>query len=484
MNKFIYQSSAELLQQLKSGQISSEQLAEIFYQRIEKYNPQIQAIVVDNKARALEQAKKRDRDLREGKEPGVLHGLPVTVKESFNVAGLPTTVNFKPLQSFVARTDSIYVERLQEAGAIILGKTNIPTLLGDNQSFGPLYPTANNPWDLNRTPGGSSGGSAAALAAGLSNLEIGSDIAGSIRNPANFCGIFGLKPTENVYAQSGHIPPMPGAKAGFANMACYGPMARSAEDIELAWSVLGAPDWKYRSQLPVQGKLQKKEKLSDYKIAWFDQLDPLRCSKTTVKVMKNVIEQLQAAKVQTSRISIDSKLMDEIFAIWGYFFGILSGQDAKWLTRQYLKRLYGKNDKGSQIKVSKYILKGLGVKFLDFTKFLRRRQELIAEFYQYFENFDLILCPVTSGPAFLHNHQRKAIEYEGESYHYFDYCFGYSILFNTLGNPAMSFPAGQDENGLPIGLQIAGPHHSESALIAVIKEIEKLGFAFKAPSGY
>src|SRR5688572_9499896 len=215
-----FASACELAAMIRNGQISAYQLTELYLARIQQHNPALNAIAIGNDADALRTARERDDDLRKNSVRGPLHGVPVTVKESFNLTGLKTTVNFPQLKDNVASSDALIVQRLKEAGASILGKTNIPTMLSDYQSFGPLYPTANNPYDMTRTPGGSTGGGAAAVAAGLTTLEIGSDIGGSVRVPAHFCGLFGLKPTENAATHGdGHVPPVPGSHGGFVAMA-------------------------------------------------------------------------------------------------------------------------------------------------------------------------------------------------------------------------------------------------------------------------
>jgi amidase len=222
-----YASASEHATSIREQAVSCQSLAELYVGRIRQFNPALNAIVISNEADAIRTARERDDDLRQHVVRGPLHGVPVTVKESFNLTGFKTTVNFPQLKNNVATADALVVRRLKEAGATILGKTNIPTMLSDYQSFGPLYPTANNPFDVTRTPGGSTGGGAAALAAGLTALEIGSDIGGSIRVPAHFCGVFGLKPTENAAMHGeGHVPPGPNSRGGFVAMASMGPLAR------------------------------------------------------------------------------------------------------------------------------------------------------------------------------------------------------------------------------------------------------------------
>lgn len=205
-----FSSAAVQAKSLSQKETTSSALTKMYADRINKYNPKINAIVIDNTKAALETAKAFDAS----PQVGQIASVPVTVKEAFNIKGLKSTVNFKAFAEYTAPNDSIVVDRIYQEHGVILGKTNIPVLLGDHQSFGPLYPTANNPWDINKTPGGSTGGSGAVVAAGLTTFEIGSDIGGSIRVPSHFCGIFGLKPSENMYVELGHLPAKPSSDYG------------------------------------------------------------------------------------------------------------------------------------------------------------------------------------------------------------------------------------------------------------------------------
>ena len=286
-----FASASEHATSIRGNRESCQQVAELYLSRIHEHNPTLHAIVLINEAGAVRAAHERGEDLKHNVVRGPLHGVPVTVKEAFNLEGLKTTVNFPRLKNNLATSDALVVRRLKEAGAIVLGKTNIPTMLSDCQSFGPLYPTANNPYDLTRTPGGSGGGGAAAVAAGLTTLEIGSDIAGSIRVPAHFCGVFGLKPTENTMTHGeGHVPPLPNARGGFGAMASVGPLARTMADIELAWTIINQPTWKYLLHLPEKPRV--KTKLGDYKIAWFDDVGKVPCGDQTKEVLAAFLSKL------------------------------------------------------------------------------------------------------------------------------------------------------------------------------------------------
>ncbi|MFP5405241.1 MAG: amidase family protein, partial [Gammaproteobacteria bacterium] len=231
-----FSSATELTDALRARKIGSLELFDLYAGRIERYNPALNAICVMDLDAGREAAKAADA---ERGELGPLHGLPMTVKESFDVAGFPTTWGLPEMKSNVATRDALAVQRLKNAGAVIFGKTNVPVLLGDWQTFNPIYGTTNNPWDVDRVPGGSSGGAAAALAAGLTGLELGSDIGASIRGPAHYCGLYGHKPTYGVCPLLGHALPR---MAHPMDIVVIGPLARSADDLRLAMGIVSGPE--------------------------------------------------------------------------------------------------------------------------------------------------------------------------------------------------------------------------------------------------
>ena len=478
-----FASASEHATAIREKEVSCRELAELYIGRIHKHNPALHAIVINNEADAIRTAGERDDDLTHNIVRGPLHGVPVTVKEAFNLTGLKTTVNFPQLKNNVAATDALIVKRLKEAGATILGKTNIPTMLGDCQSFGPLYPTANNPHDVTRTPGGSTGGGAAAVAAGLTTLEIGSDLGGSIRLPAHFCGVFGLKPTENVAMHGeGHVPPLPNSRGGFVAMTGIGPLARTMADIELAWRIINQPVWKYFCHLPEKPRV--KMALGDYRIGWFDDVGAVACGDETKKVLGAFVRTLEAAGVKSEKRPSDDKWLNEAHAVFGLLFGSIVGQDAPWIVRQVMKRLFSRMAKGSVINVLGPVKAGLDLRFKDFSRALKRRVELVQDLQRRFDEYDFIIGPVAAGPAFRHNHKHRPIEMEGRTLAYVDYSWSYAIIDNACGNPALVVPAGRSANGLPIGIQIAAPHYAETELIHFGKLIEQLGLVCSKPAGY
>ena len=231
---------------VRAGKIGCLELLDLYLERVEQHNAKLNAIVVLDTERARKRARAADRALAKGEVWGPLHGVPVTIKESFDVEGLPTTWGHPELKDNIAQRNALAVDRLLAAGAVLFGKTNIPTALADWQTFNPIHGTTNNPWDLSRVPGGSSGGAAAALAAGLTGLETGSDIGASIRNPAHYCGVYGHKPTFGICSSQGQTAP---PRITDNDIAVIGPLARSARDLEIALKTIAGPGRDRRSRL-------------------------------------------------------------------------------------------------------------------------------------------------------------------------------------------------------------------------------------------
>jgi amidase len=272
MNALTFLSAHQLANGIREGEFSSQEVLEAHLDQISRHNAALNAIVTLNEEQARQRAKAADEALAHGEIWGPLHGVPVTIKDVFETAGMRTTSSFRPLANYVPQQDATVVARLRQAGAIILGKTNTPEMAGDEQTNSPLFGRTNNPWNLECTPGGSSGGSAAAVASGMSPLDIGSDIGGSVRNPAHFCGIFSLKPSDYRVPFTGHIPPPPGSKGRglLRYFLTPGPLARSVEDLRLALTLIAGPDERQWEVPPIPLTASPTRNLRDLRLAWSD----------------------------------------------------------------------------------------------------------------------------------------------------------------------------------------------------------------------
>jgi amidase len=472
-------SGAQAVKALLSGVISSRELTERVFKRIAKYNPKINAFITLIEEQAMEQAKKADELTARKTATGKLHGLPVVIKDTFATAGVRTTSGSKQFEKYIPKEDAVVVARLKAAGAIIIGKTNLPEFAGDWQSYNQVAGVTNNPWDLTRTPGGSTGGGAAALAAGLGFLEIGSDIGGSIRIPSHFCGLFGHKPTLDIVPLAGHIPPPPGLLAP-AELPVAGPLARSAEDLLLELGVVAGPASEeavaYRWSLPKP----RKTKLSEYKIGFVID-DPFCPVDSTVKeILAGAIESLRKGGAQMTEgwpKGVNPQAMYD-----NYMF-LLSAILNAGAPEAAIKGMLTAAESGVK---DPWVL-GATTRHLDWRRQTEQRFRARAVWQEYFKNFDAFLLPVNFVPAFPHDHKpdmnsRKLATAEGER-NYIDQSKW--IGFATLtGCPATVAPVGRTKSGLPVGIQIMGPYLEDATSIDIALKLTQSIGGFTSPPGY
>src|SRR5512139_379828 len=315
MTDLHFRSASSLAAALRRREVSSRELLEHFLARVEKHNPALNAVVTLDAERARARAAEADAALARGESWGPLHGVPMTVKDTVETAGVRTTAGAPLLAQHVPAADATAVARLRAGGAVIFGKTNIPLFASDVQSYNAVFGTTNNPWDASRTPGGSSGGAAAALAAGLTGLELGSDIGGSIRTPCNWTGVFGHKPTHDLVPLRGHIPGPPGTLAE-PDLAVAGPMARSADDLDLALDLLAGPrddeavGWRLALPRPRHARLR------DYRVAaWLDDRD-LPVDAEVARVLGDALARLRAAGAAIDERARPFDSLVEIFDLY------------------------------------------------------------------------------------------------------------------------------------------------------------------------
>lgn len=457
--------------------MSYEQQVKQRFERIAKLNPKLNAFVELFHEQALQTARQCDQI-----EPrGPLHGVPISIKECYALQGTATTINYPPLRNYRADKTSMLVQRLIDAGAVIVGKSNVPALLADAQTFGPLYPTANNPYDLSRTPGGSTGGGAAALAAGLVDLELGSDIGGSIRNPSHFCGLYGLKPTENGHAHDGHIPPLPGHDVGIHMMNSTGPLARDAVRLQQAYDILYQPDWQQRFYLPVTCPQQQPESLAGYRFGYLDNFMGLGAGSDVSRAMDKTIADLRAKGATVEKINLDEQLARRLLTLWVELFGFVMGQTLSWPVRKLIYWQYSKLLKRSSLPATKALRSGLGLSLKRLSAALKERDEVIAEVNRLYAQVDVVISPTSLGPAFPHNHKHESIMLDGEKVPYVDYCFPFVMLYNLTGQPVLTVPTGLTDSGLPIGLSFAAKHHQEPTLLHLAQLLEAAGYQHTPP---
>lgn len=478
-----FASAEALAVALRAGEVTSVELTDEAIARIERDDGAINAICVPDFDRARVAARRAD-EARAGGADGPLLGIPVTVKESYNVAGLPTTWGVPEFADFVPGEDAVAVSRLTAAGAVILGKTNVPVMLQDWQSFNDIYGTTNNPWDHGRTSGGSSGGSAAALASGFGALSIGSDMAGSLRNPAHFCGVYAHKPTLGLVPTRGMVPPHAPALPVEGDLAVCGPMARTARDLAVLLDVLAGPD---PLTLGVAYELAlspaRHERLSDFRVLVLDE-HPLIATGSAVRAgVERVAAALVAGGARVERATPLLPDLAEAAVLYGQlmFAGIGSRVPAQ--TYEQLRSQaagLGGDDQG----LAAQRVRGMVVSHRGWVEVDGRREVHRQGWRRLFAEFDVVVCPVTSVPAFPHDHEpdrgARRIDVDGVEYPYLDQPVWAGVA-TMPGLPATAIPAGLSPGGLPVGVQLIGPMFEDRTPLRLAELLERAIGGFQAP---
>lgn len=481
-----YRSTRDLVEALQGRQISAAELTDHVIARIEATDQRINAVVVRDFERARAAAKVADVALARGERRPLL-GIPMTVKESFNVAGLPTTWGMPTFKNWTPQQDAVVVARVKTAGAVVLGKTNVPLALGDWQSYNEIYGTTNNPWNLDRTPGGSSGGSAAALAAGFGPLSLGSDIGGSLRAPAHYCGIYAHKPTWGLTPTRGHTPPGAPPLPRDIDLAVVGPMARSAADLMLALDVIAGPDEArggiaYRLTLPAA----RHDDLKSFRALVIDTHPLLPTANTVRTALDRLAQRLVKSGVTVGR---ESPLMPDLAdSARVYMRLLLSALAAFWPEDRYRQMQSGAAAlKPGDNSLDAERLRGAVLSHRDWVTADTARARLAQRWSELFREWDVVLCPAMPTPAFPHDHTSpdwaRHIEIDGKPYPYFDQLVWPGMATAPL-LPATAAPIDRSDEGLPIGVQIVGPYLEDRTPIAFAGLIEREFGGFVAPPGY
>ena len=478
-----FASAEELLTALRAGEVTSVELTEEAIAWIERDDEAINAICVRDFDRARVAARRADQ-ARAGGEDRPLLGVPVTVKESYNMAGLPTTWGVPHNKDYVPAEDAIQVSRLEAAGAVMLGKTNVPLGLRDVQSFNEIYGTTNNPWDHSRTPGGSSGGSSAALASGFGALSIGSDIGGSLRTPAHFCGIYAHKPTLGLAASRGMVAPPAQALPVDLDLAVVGPMARTARDLTLLLDVMAGPDpltlgKAYELTLPPS----RHERLHDFRVLVLDE-HPL--IGTGIAVQAGVNRVADALVDSGARVERHSALLPDLAEAATIYMQLLfSGSGAGFPVEAYEQlRTQAAELSIHDQSLDATRLRGLVFTHRDWVEANNRRELHRHGWRQLFAEFDAVVCPITPTPAFPHDHDPdllgRRIDIDGVEYPYLDQLV-WAGLATMPGLPATAIPTGLSPEGLPVGVQLVGPMFEDRTPLRLAELLEQKIGGFRAP---
>ncbi|MBL0149121.1 MAG: amidase [Ideonella sp.] len=482
-----YQSAAQLADALRAKRLSSLELTDRLIARIERLDTRLNAVIARDFDRARDAAKAADAALARG-DTGPLLGVPMTVKESFNVAGLPTTWGIPEAKGFRARDDALIVSRVRAAGAVILGKTNVPLVLGDWQSYNAIHGVTRNPWDLERTPGGSSGGSAAALAAGFGPLSLGSDIGGSLRVPAHFCGVAALKPTHGLVPSRGQVPPGAPALPRDPDLAVVGPMARTVDDLVRLFDVIAGPDEQglgvgYRLALrpPRQGALK------DYRVLLLDTHPMAPTAQAIRQALDRLGGRLERAGVRVLRSHPRLPDLAEVARVYARL--LMSFTAAFWPQQVFEQsRAAAAAIPADDRSLGAELARGIGLSHRDWVAADNARAMHQQQFRSLFEQVDVVLCPAMAVTAFRHDHSEpqhlRRLDVDGQPAPYSSTGLVWASAATSTGLPAAVVPIERGESALPIGVQVIGPYLEDRSVLAFAAHLEREFGGFVPPPGY
>ena len=481
MDDWALQSATALVAGIKSKKFTSRELLEAYLARIARHNGAINAVVTHGADRAQSQADALDAALARGEIKGPLHGLPITIKDTFETVGLVTTAGAEMYRDHVGTTNADAVQRLIAAGAVIIGKTNVPYLAGDVQSFNKLFGTTNNPWDITRTPGGSSGGAAAAVAAGMTAFELGSDIGGSIRTPAHFCGIYGHKPSYGLISSRGHVPGPPGTRAQ-ADLGVMGPLARSAEDLQLLLNILAGPTPQESVAWQLHLPPPRHTSIANYRVAlWLD--DPAFPIDDSMKsVLLRAADDLNKHGVKIDRHARPAIVLADAYRC--YLSLLLPLLMAGMSDNSFAQFVKGADSFSlGDTSLDSMIHRFGAARHRDWLKANEARARYRLAMQAFFQDYDVLLMPVTPTLAFPHDQSpdmfKRVLHVNGEARPYHDN-FSWISLATLTYLPATVAPVGF-ANGLPIGMQIVGPYLEDHTTIKFASLMENLLGGFKPP---
>jgi amidase len=481
MSDLNFLSLTEMARGLRTKQFSALELLNAHLSQVEQLNPCLNAVVTLDAESARRQAQSADEALARGEDCGPLHGIPAALKDVWCTAGMRSTSSFARLKDYIPDHDATVVARVKAAGAIIFGKTNMPELAMGTQSNSPIFGTSSNPYDLTRTPGGSTGGGAAALASGMSAFEIGSDLGGSIRIPAHYCGVYGIKPTQFRVPGTGHIPPMPNVKnvGGFLNgMVSFGPLARSVEDLELLLGLLAGPDGNQLEVPPVALTKTEPKAWSQIRIAFSQALD-IPVDAETRQAILAFVQKLNQSGCMVEETQPTGFTLDECMRVYGELLGGALGASGMGLPLPaVLMRFASFFEHNSSM--SQGYLHGMSASLKEFSAATLIQGRMKHQVEGFVNQYDAWILPVCSTSAFKHipfrdmNASRLAsIDVDGKPVNYFPAVSGYVVPFNVTGHPSMVIPVGRTSAGLPIGVQLVGRLWSEPALLALAAKISR-----------
>jgi amidase len=476
---WVYRPAREVAAGIAARELSARDYLELLLARVDERNGPLNCVVTLDAERARAEADAADAAVRSGERLGPLHGVAMTIKDSFQTRGMRTTSGAPELAEFVPEVDAVPVARLRAAGAVVYGKTNLPIYAGDSQSYNEVFGISNNPWNPERSVGGSSGGAAGALAAGLTPIELGSDIGGSIRGPASECGVMGHKPSYGIVPALGQIPGPPGTLTQ-ADLAVAGPLARDVDDLELALDLLAGPDeWHapaYRLELPPP----RRSELCDYRVAaWLD--EPACAVEPEVRALLEAA----AGKLASAGARVDTSARPEfpfekaVDTFRKLLFSALSGGSPREAIEAFARQTGDRDPERAA--------REMAMRHREWLSANERRLQLRQRWHEFFREWDVMLLPVMPTAAIPHDHSEpmaaRTIEVAGETRPYLDR-LPWLGLTGVAYLPATVIPVGQTREGLPVGVQIAGPFLEDRTTLDVAHRLSRLLGGFERPPGY
>jgi amidase len=456
MMDIVFSSTTQLAAAIRAGHISAIEVLEAHLAEIATHNPALNAIVTMDVERAYERAREADEALARRELWGPLHGVPFTLKDAHATAGMRTTTGFPPLDH-VPNVDSTVTARLKAAGGILMGKTNVAMMLADYQTTNPIFGRTNNPWNVERTPGGSSGGAAAALAAGMTPFDIGTDLSASIRIPAHFCGVCGLKPTEQRVPLTGLIPGLPTPRS-VRIMSCIGPMARTVDDLALLYSIIAGPDGRDTEVHPVPVDKMAPLELKQLRVAFAPSFPGLPVAAEIRGAVEELAKQLRLLCAAVEEAALPQVDFSQELPRAGALIGMITGA-------------FQPEEQEQPATLAQYL------------EALDRRDQSILAWEQFFEKWDVLLCPPSMVTAFPHCEPGSPLRVDDQEVIYWAVS-GHGTLFNYTGHPAVVLPYKLDRDGLPLGIQLVGKRWNESHLLAMAKVLSEVTGSFQRPPGY
>jgi amidase len=463
MDNVIFSSASEIARRIRAREISAVEVMKMHFARIDQVNPSLNAVVTRCDHIALERAKEADAALAKGKTLGPLHGVPITIKDAFDTAGVRSTGGTKGLANYIPSTNATAVHRLLAAGAILIGKTNTPELTlfydTDNLLFGETF----NPYDLSLSPGGSSGGATAIVAAGGSPMDLGSDTGGSIRLPAHFCGVAGIKPTAGRVPRTGLIVP---GGVPVDSLTQVGPIARFVEDLTLVLPIISGVDWKDCSVVPMPLEDPKTVKIKDLRVAFYTDIGDVEASPDILAVVQDCAQVLAEHGAKVTETFPPG--VEQSKALFGRIFGTDGGA---WI-RRILERL-GTKELYPSLKWTDKTENASEATASAFTALLEDWDQFRRGMLGFLKDYDVILAPVHPHTALPHGELTSRERRQG---------FSFSQTYNLTGWPSVVVRAGASEQGLPIGIQVVARPWQEHVALAAARRIEEVLGGWQPPS--